>query len=141
MKHLNIIYEIDTVNESSTESAPLILMAMATLRHLILGFCLWTIWPSGLRDFLAPELISQKTRERSKATDAWSCAVVVHMLVRAGEHPFNSANLDLDRATRIVQGIWPDSGRHPKYPPPGRSPRFDSIPKTIQRLRTGSSAK
>jgi len=88
----------------------------------------------GIRDFLAPEILSNKTRERSPATDSWSCGVVVHMLVRGGEHPYNSANLIPDLSSRIIQGIWPDSGRFPKYPPPGQAPRFDTLPSPLQCL-------
>lgn len=89
----------------------------------------------GLPDFCAPEIISASGIARAtRYSVSWSVMVLTHMLLRGGEHPFNSGNLNPPLVARITQGLWPDSGRFVSYPPPQGVPPFISLHPEFQTL-------
>lgn len=94
----------------------------------------------GIPSFQAPEVLGKNLAytPRTKQTDVFSLAIVVHMLLRAGEHPFNchfrGHGKRPDLLTRMKAGYWPDSGRHPDYAPPRNAPPFSSLARPLQEL-------
>jgi DNA-binding helix-hairpin-helix protein with protein kinase domain len=89
----------------------------------------------GLGEYLAPEQLSASGAPKTtRETAVWSLMVHVHMLLRGGEHPFNSANTSPKLVERLRQGLWPDSGKFVAYPPPRGAQPFNQLPAEIQWL-------
>ncbi len=94
----------------------------------------------GIPSFQAPECLGQNFAytPRTKQSDVFSLAIVVHMLLRGGEHPYNchyrGHGKRPDLLTRMRAGYWPDSGRHNDFAPPRNAPPFSAFPKPLQEL-------
>jgi DNA-binding helix-hairpin-helix protein with protein kinase domain len=84
----------------------------------------------GVPEFTAPQLLTATSSVvADRFSTAWSLMVLVHQLIRDGEHPFNSRNTQPPLVDRIIQGLWPDSGKFVNYPPPqGVRPLADYPP-------------
>ncbi len=89
----------------------------------------------GVPTLTAPELLTASgPATATRQSVAWSVMVLIHMLLRDGEHPFNSANTTPRLVARITQGLWPDSGKFVAYPPPTRARPFALLPSEFQAL-------
>jgi DNA-binding helix-hairpin-helix protein with protein kinase domain len=89
----------------------------------------------GVPEYTAPELLTAPSRMLGdKFSTAWSVMMLVHQVLRDGEHSFNSANTTPPLEERIVQGLWPDSGKFVAYPPPPGARPFSNLPSEFQEL-------
>lgn len=80
-------------------------------------------------EFQAPEVLKSTgyTIDHTKQTDVWSLAVVLHMLLRGGEHPFNCVYVGAGKAPSQVEmirdGRWIDEpGQRAFVAPRGMMP-------------------
>jgi len=91
-------------------------------------------------EFQPPELLENSSNpfERSRHTDVWSLAIVLHMLLRNGEHPFNAVYVGKGKAPSqldmIREGRWIDDPGHRDFVAPRNVMRFDELPAMLSDL-------
>lgn len=91
-------------------------------------------------EFQPAELVSSSSPqvERTQHTDAWSVAIVVHMLVRNGEHPFQSFYVGSGKPPSlremICDGRWIDEPGHRDFKAPRGVLPYQELPASLQEL-------
>ncbi len=91
-------------------------------------------------EFQPAELVTGSSAqvERTQHTDAWSVAVVVHMLVRNGEHPFQSVYVGSGKPPNlkdmIRDGRWIDEPGHRDFRAPRGVLPYQELPAPLQDL-------
>lgn len=96
--------------------------------------------PRSRPEFQPPELLTSSSpiMERSRHTDAWSVAIVVHMLVRNGEHPFHSVYTGPGRPPSpldmIRDGRWIDEPGHRDFVIPRGVLPYQELPAALAEL-------
>lgn len=89
-------------------------------------------------EFQPPEMLNRVATERSRFTDAWSVAIVVHMLVRGGEHPFQSVYVGSGKPPSqrdmIRDGRWIDEPGDRDFQAPRGVLPYRELPEQLREL-------